>query len=74
MMNEALKGYILVIVFVSLLAFPLLLWLPPDVALAYCRQSLAAIGLLWLILAPLVALTVWGIEQYRKITRLHHHH
>jgi hypothetical protein len=69
MVNETLKGFILVVIFVSLLAFPLLLWLPPEIALAYCRQSLAAIGWLWILVAPLVAVTVWAIEQYRHILR-----
>jgi hypothetical protein len=69
MLNETLKGFTLVVIFVSLLAFPLLLWLPPEVVLQYCHQSLAAIGWLWIVVAPLVAITVWAVEQYRRILR-----
>ncbi|MHB0938975.1 MAG: hypothetical protein ACYC6A_21490 [Armatimonadota bacterium] len=71
MVTLALKGSLILFIFVSLLVLPLLLWLPAEEALRYCKLSIAAMTMLWVGLVPLITLCVWVAQQYVHIRRKH---
>ena len=72
-LTEMLKGFLILLIFTSLLTLPLGYWVPADVALSYCLQSIVAMGWLWIALAPLVTLLVWITERYFTIKGQHRH-
>ena len=72
MVTLALKGSLILFIFVSLLVLPLLFWLPAEEALHYCKLSIAAMTLLWIGLVPVISLCVWVAQQYVAIRRTHH--
>lgn len=63
MLTLALKGWLILLIFVSLLVLPLRCWLPAEEALYYCRQSIAAMTWLWIGLVPLVMLGAWAVQR-----------
>jgi len=71
MVTLALKGFFILLIFVSLLVLPLLLWLPAEEALRYCKQSIAAMTLLWIGLVPLITLCVWAAHRLLLAHRGH---
>jgi len=69
MVMLALTGFLILLILVSLLVLPLHLWLPAEQALQYCRQSIAAMSMLWISLVPLIALCIWAAHHYQMIRR-----
>ena len=72
MVTLALKGSLILFIFVSLLVLPLRFWLPAEEALQYCRLSIAAMTMLWIVLVPVITLCAWIAQQYTSIRRKHH--
>lgn len=74
MVTLALKGSLILFIFVSLLVFPLLVWLPAEDALHYCKLSIAAMTMLWVGLVPVITLCIWIGQQYVSFRRKEHLH
>lgn len=72
MVTLALKGSLILFIFVSLLVLPLLRWLPAEEALRYCKLSIAAMTMLWIALVPLITLCAWLAQQYANTRRNPH--
>ena len=64
MLNALMKGFLIVVILVSIIILPLQLWYSPYEVHLYCKQAIVAMCWLWLIISPLMAI---GLRLGRRI-------
>jgi len=67
MLIALMKGFLVVLILVSLLFLPMELWFAPDEVLLYCKSTIAVMTWLWIIIAPLLLL-VLGLGSRLLVT------